>query len=138
MFFSSSVYFKCGKGPLSSDPEEHQLRSGLWPVLAFWTAAFWTASSESESESWVFLGALVLVGVLPFGVSLVFIVGVGDQVLSDCLSGDGTDTFLFFLGIPEGYSFEGAVFNAPSGSSSDLSVRHHYSRSFPFLGSLRL
>ena len=66
MFFFSSVYFECVKGPSSSDPEEHQLRSGLWPVLAFWTAAFWTASSESESESWVFWGALVWVGFLAF------------------------------------------------------------------------
>ena len=69
------------------------------------------------------LGALVLVGFLPFGVTLVFLVGVGDQVLSDCLLGDGTDTKNFFGGggIPEGNTFEGAVFNAPSSSSSDSS-----------------
>ena len=50
-----------------------------------------------------------------------FLSRCGDQVLSDCLSGDGTDTFFFFLGIPEGYTFEGAVINAPSGSYSDSS-----------------
>ena len=54
-------------------------------------------------------------------VTLVFLGGVGDQVLSDSLSGDGTDTFFFLLGNPEEYTFEGAVFNAPSGSSSDSS-----------------
>ena len=34
--------------------------------------------------------------------TLFFLGGVGDQVLSDSLSGDGTDTFFFFLGNPEG------------------------------------
>ena len=71
------------KGPLSSNPEEHQLRSGLWPVPL--------SGQQHRNQSRVFLGALVLEGFSPFGVSLVFLVGVGDQVLSEYLSGDGVD-----------------------------------------------
>ena len=66
MFFSLSVYFEWVRGPSSSDPEEHKLRSGLWPVLGLACTA------------------LVLVGFFPFWVSLVFLGGVEDKVLPDC------------------------------------------------------
>ena len=53
---------ECVSGPSSSNPEEHQFRSGLWPVVGLDRAATSIAPSESEFSS----SLAAADGVLPF------------------------------------------------------------------------
>ena len=88
MVFFSSVYFDCVSGPLSLDPEEHQFKSDLCPVVGLDRAATSTAPSESElRSSFLDLADGVFAFLFREGVARVFFGGVGDHVWSDQRSG---------------------------------------------------
>ena len=123
MFFSTSVYFECAKGPSSSNPEEHQLRSSLWPVLhGFLDGRFLDGIIRIRIRVLGLLGGLSLVRLFGLWGNSGFLRRCGGPGFVRLpIRGQNGHFFWGGGGKPEGNTFEGAVFNALSGSSSNSS-----------------